>query len=159
MPTNPTPVPAARCWRLARNCAVTPRQALSGFGLVATLGAALAIASVVLGYPVIAAFAAAEVVAFGVALLAWARHAGDRETVTLDGGRLVIERVEAGVSRHWAWHAAWVHVGVPQRADGLIRVHAGGREVLLGRHVPAAERGRLAADLDRELALARGRTA
>ncbi len=84
--------PAAVRWRLRRNCALSPRQL--GLVYLSLCMASLAIGGffLALGAPWVLFFAGVELLAFGAALLVFARHATDREELTLVGPSLQVEQ-------------------------------------------------------------------
>ncbi len=85
-------LPRAVRWRLSRNCSISPSQ----LGLVY---ASLCLVSLTIGgfflaqgAPWVMVFAGAELLALGLALLVYARHAADREELTLVGPSLQVEQ-------------------------------------------------------------------
>lgn len=141
----------ALAWRLRRNCSVTPAQ-LGGFY------ASLCLVSIVvgagfwmLGAPLVLAFAGLELLALGVAMLVYARHATDGETVRLQGGRLIVERDWAGCGERMEFVCAFVQVRVGEGRGALIRIGAHGRQVEVGRHVRPEWRHALAGEMCRAL--------
>ncbi|MBI3370063.1 MAG: DUF2244 domain-containing protein, partial [Burkholderiales bacterium] len=83
---------ASREWRMRRNCALAPRQVLWSYLLLCLVSLPLALGFALLGYVLIGLFALAELAGAALALLVWARHAGDTETLRLQGRRLSVER-------------------------------------------------------------------
>ena len=84
--------PRALQWLLRRNGAMAPRQRL---GIYLALGAlALGVAAFfqVQGSALVLAFGVLQGLLVGVALLVFARHAGDHETLTLVGGSLQVQQ-------------------------------------------------------------------
>lgn len=84
-----------RVWTLSRNCALTPRQ-------VGALYLSLVVASVVIatiflirGAWMVLPFSLMEIAAVGAALLVYARHAVDRERISLAADALLIESIES----------------------------------------------------------------
>ena len=96
-------------------------------------------------------FAWIELTAVGIALLFYARHAGDGEKIVLHGGRLVVELEVAGHTRRAEFNSQWVRIE-PARGDGsLISVSGQGRSVSVGRHVRPELRPALAQEIRRAL--------
>jgi uncharacterized membrane protein len=98
----------------------------------------------VLGYPWIALLFGVELQAFALALLLYARHACDGETLTLHDGRLSIEQ-RCGVRvRRVELPAARARVGSVRRSGDLVVIGDGRASVAIGRHLPSAQRAQMA---------------
>ncbi len=99
------------------------------------------------GAPLVLPFAGAELLAVGAALLAWARHASDRESLVLRPGRLSVEchlgrRIEKA-----EFAPTWARVE-PRHDDGsLIEISGEGRQIAVGRFVRPELRPALADEL------------
>jgi uncharacterized membrane protein len=145
-------VAAETSWILRRNCSLTPRQLIGFYASLCAVSLAIAAVFWWHGATFVLAFAGVELMALGLALLAFCRHAGDRETITLDGGRVRIEhRCGSRVERQ-EFRAAWVRVDC---AGSLVRVSESGQHVAVGRYVRADQRQSFAQDLRRALGTAR----
>ena len=141
-------------WPLRRNCSITPRQ----------LGAvylSLCIVSIVVsgffmaqGAPYVAAFAGIELLAVGVALLVFARHAGDHETITLEGRSLHVERSLGSRVQHVHLDTEWLAVEPAAGQGSLVQLRGRGGSVSVGRFVRPELRAALAQEL--RTALRRG---
>lgn len=134
-------------WMLRRNCSVTPTQLLKVF--LGLSGVSLAVAAFfwAMGATLVLPFAVVELVALAVAFVVYARHATDRERISLFEGRLVVEQESAGKTRRceFARHAVQV---VPQLGgDQLIEVQGGGRSVRVGRFLRSDLRPLLAREI------------
>lgn len=147
--------PVAWLFDLRRNVSISPRQLLLAYALLCGLSLVVAAGFWWQGVMLVGLFTALELLAVGVALLVVARHAGDRELITLADGELSVEqRVGPGVV-HTSFRAAWVRVE-PVADDGsLVEVSGEGRRVQVGRHVRPELRVALAQELRRALRLAR----
>jgi uncharacterized membrane protein len=142
---------AALHWRLRRNCRLSPRQLGACFAAVCAFHVLLALSFWALGYPMVSLFAGIEVVVLGGALLAYARHACDCETIILAADCLCVEQHVGSRVERIELPAAWVRV----QADGpaaLVRLSAGSRSVCVGRHLPMSQRPLMARELRRALA-------
>lgn len=138
-------------WHLRRNCALTPAQFGAVFITLAAVSAAIAVFFFVAGAPFVAYFAGIEMLALGVAFVAFARHAGDAEHICLRDGRVQVEQhVGARVVRTEI-EAAWARVESPVAGRSLVTLSGPGQHVQLGRHLVVAERARLAASLRQSL--------
>jgi uncharacterized membrane protein len=143
-------------WQLRRNCRLTPRQLGGCFMAVCLFHLLLALAFWALGFPVVSLFAGLEVAVLAAALLVHARHAGDREIITLAADRLSVERHVGSRVERLELPAAWVRV----HADGagpsaLVRLTAGRHSVSVGRHLLPAHRPLMARALRQALAQAK----
>jgi uncharacterized membrane protein len=99
------------------------------------------------GAPFVAAFAGLELLALGVALLAFSRHAADFESITLQGRVLQVRRqVGNRVDQH-EWPLAWLTVEPALAQGSLVQLRGRGQQLQVGRHLPAHERGLLATEL------------
>lgn len=134
-------------WVMKRNCSITPREATVFYLTLCVVSLAIAGVFWWAGARSVLAFAGVEVLALGAALLVYARHAADCETITLAGRELAIEH-RCGVDVESArFRAEWVRVE-PARSDGsLIEVSGEGRRTCVGRYLRPEWRGQLAQEL------------
>ncbi|MCG3189542.1 MAG: hypothetical protein LKCHEGNO_01978 [Burkholderiaceae bacterium] len=134
-------------WVMKRNCSITPREATVFYLTLCAVSLAIAGVFWWAGARSVLAFAGVEVLALGAALLVYARHAADCETITLAGRELAIEH-RCGVDVESArFRAEWVRVE-PARSDGsLIEVSGEGRRTCVGRYLRPEWRGQLAQEL------------
>lgn len=80
-------------------------------------------------------FAGVELALVGMAFLFYARHAADREQISLHDGELVVEWDHAGQHSRSAFRRDWVRVE-PSQADGsLIELSAHGTRARVGRYL------------------------
>ena len=134
-------------WVLKRNCSLAPRQLL-GFYLV-LCGVCLGIATICLqqgAWPVMP-FAGIELLAVGIGLIVYARHAADRESMVLQRGRFSVQCTLGNRSEVAEFVPAWVRI---DRRDGhrsLIEVSGQGRRIAVGRFVRPEHRRALADEL------------
>src|SRR4051794_40184923 len=73
----------ARHWRMQRNCALAPQQVLAMYAALCVLHVLIGGAFCLLGYAAVALWALAELLGIAWALLCYAQHACDRETLVL----------------------------------------------------------------------------
>jgi uncharacterized membrane protein len=146
-----SPADGSLRWELRRNCSVTPRQLLAAYLMLCTVSLSIAAAFWWLGAPYVLAFAAVEQVALMAALLAWARHAGDRETLTLSGGELVVEQRFGANTERTAFRAEWLSVEPAVAQGSMVELAGQGRRVRVGRHLRPELRAGLARELRRAL--------
>ncbi|MBC5785276.1 DUF2244 domain-containing protein [Ramlibacter sp. USB13] len=138
-------------WFLGRNCSVKPAQLgwlyLSLCLVTLGIGTFLWFQGAVLVLP----FAWLELAAVGVAFLAYARHAADREHISLSGRRLVVETENAGRVERAEFNRDWVRVEPAVDDRSLIEVSGQGRRVSVGRHLRPELRPVLAREIRRAL--------
>jgi uncharacterized membrane protein len=147
--------PAGWLFDLRRNVSITPRQLLAAYALLSVVSLGVAAGFWWQGAAVVLVFTGIELAGLAVALLVVARHAGDREIVTLTGRELAVEqRVGPGVL-HTRFRTEWVRVE-PVADDGsLVELSGEGRRVRIGRHLRPELRPELAQEIRRALRLAR----
>ena len=144
---------AVRGWvfDLRRNVSITPRQMLMAYALLCGLSLTVAAGFWWQGVRVVGFFAGLELLAVGAALLMVARHAGDRELITMADHELVVEKHFGPTVARTRFRAEWVRVE-PAAADGsLVELSGEGRSVRVGRHVRPELRVELAQELRRAL--------
>jgi uncharacterized membrane protein len=91
-------------------------------------------------------FAALEITALAVAFVIHARHAADREHISVRDGRLFVEVERAGRVERSEFVREWVRIE-SHRHQGLVEVIGGGRSVYVGRFLRADLRALLAREL------------
>ena len=134
-------------WLLKRNCSMAPRQLLSAYLALCLFSLAIALLLWSIGASYVLPFACLEVVVLGAAMLAYARHAADRDVIALRADLVRVERHTAGRLEAVDFNPRWVRVE-PQRHDGsLIRVSGQGRTMDVGRFVPPGLRRQLAEEV------------
>lgn len=138
-------------WVLRRNCSVTPGQLGAMYGLLSALSLVVAGFFWTYGAWMVLPFSMLELVAVGVAFLAYARHATDGEHICVSRGGLVVEREDAGrlLRVEFVGHA--VSVDAPSDLQSLVSVRGGGRSAEIGRYVRAELRPVLAQEIRRAL--------
>jgi uncharacterized membrane protein len=146
-------------WLLKRNCSIAPRQLLAFYASFMLLSLGIAAIFWLQGAVLVVPFAGAELLAVGAALLAYARHATDRETIRLQPGRLLVQRVHGSRLEEVEFAPSWVRVE-PQSGDrSLIELSGQGRRIAIGRHVRPELRRQLADELRWALRRWQGRVA
>jgi uncharacterized membrane protein len=138
-------------WFLKRNCSVTPAQL--GWLYASLCAVTLAIGGFFWfhGAVLVLPFAWLELAAVGLAFLAYARHAADREHILLQGGRLVVELESGGHLERAEFHRDWVRVEPRAGSRSLIEVSGQGRRVNVGRYLRPELRPALAQEIRRAL--------
>ena len=128
---------------------------MAAYGLLCSVSLLVAVGFWSQGVKMVGLFTGVELLAVGVALVLVARHAGDRELLTLTGSGLSVEqRFGPGVALT-SFRIEWVRVE-PAADDGsLVELSGEGRSVRVGRHVRPELRVALAQELRRALRLTR----
>jgi uncharacterized membrane protein len=140
--------PAGFRLALKRNCSISPRDLLLVFAALALLAVSIASGFAALGAWLILPFAGLEVLLLGAAFWLTARHATDYERLELERGRLRIEVCEAERLQRYEMDA---HAARVRMVDGHVLLHAPRAWLEVGRHLDAAARSRLAAELGKRL--------
>lgn len=134
-------------WVLRRNCSLAPRQVLTAYLLLCAVSLVIAAGFAWAGATPVLWFAGLELAIVGIALLVYARHAADHETITLKNSIVAIEhhcgnRVERAELR-----ADWLRVEPLAAQGSLLELTAAGRRVLVGRYLRPEWRAVLAREL------------
>lgn len=119
--------------------------------VVLSFNSAAGLALLILGYPIILCFALAESALFMACLLAYARHATDRETITLQARRLTVEVRSGTTCRSTVLDAEWVRIGPPSHPQALVSLSERGATALLGRYVRPCRRDAVAREIAQAL--------
>jgi uncharacterized membrane protein len=134
-------------WLLRRNCSMAPRQVFGFYLSLCAVSLAIALGFTWHGATPVLAFAGAELVLVGVALLVYARHAADQERIALLRGRLHVTTRRGTQTEAIDFRAAWVRVE-PTAGDGsLVELSGDGQRIHVGRYVRAEWRQQLAQEL------------
>jgi len=134
-------------WILRRNCSLTPGQLGGFYGSVCVVSLGIALGFAWSGAPVVLWFAGIELVLLALALLLYARHATDADTVTLSGQDLTVEQTFGAVRTSTRFRAPWVSVEPSQGDGSLIELSGQGQVARIGRFLRPEAR----ADFAREL--------
>ena len=135
-------------WLLRRNCSIAPAQLGWIYLGLCIVSLAIAMGFWFQGATLILPFAGVELVMVGIAFLAYARHATDREQISLLDRRLVVELESAGRLERAEFDRDWVRIE-PSAADtSLIEVSGrGAQPVQVGRYIRPELRPLLAREL------------
>jgi uncharacterized membrane protein len=138
-------------WLLRRHGSITPQQLGGVFLSLCALSFLVAGYFLWYGAPYVAAFAGVELVAVGVAMLIYARHAGDRETITLVGRTLLVEQCVGNRVERADLAADWLAVEPAAGQGSLVQLSGRGRTVQVGRLLRPELRGAFAQELRQAL--------
>lgn len=134
-------------WLLQRNCSITPQQLGGVYASLCALSAVIAGFFFWQGAPYVAVFAGLELAAVGLAMLVFARHAGDKETLTLVGRSLLVELCSGNRIERTDMAADWLRVEPSAGQGSLIQLSERGRTVRVGRYLRPELRGAFAQEL------------
>jgi uncharacterized membrane protein len=134
-------------WQLRRNCSMAPAQLFAIYASFCVLAFGIAGLFWLQGASLVLPFAVIEVAAVGVALLIYARHAADCESIRLQQGRLVVECANGRRTERVEFQPDWVRIE-PEHGDGsLIELSGRGQKISVGRFVRPELRRQLADEL------------
>lgn len=142
-------------WLFKRNCSISPGNLLAVYLGLCTVSLTVGLAFFFQGAPFVLGFAGLELFCVGLALLVSARHAGDRETLTLRGRTLRVEQLCANRLTSTDFMAEWLTVEPAAGQGSLVELAGQGRSVRVGRFL----RPELRALFARELRVALRRAA
>jgi uncharacterized membrane protein len=142
--------PRALQWLLKRNCSTTPRQLGAVYLSLCVVSLLIGVFFYGQGAPLVLAFTALELTLVGAALLVFARHAGDFESLTLVGRSLEVRQSYGSRVAHTDFTADWLTVEPAAGQGSLVELSGRGQTVRVGRFV----RPELRAAFARELRLA-----
>lgn len=142
--------PRALQWLLKRNCSTTPRQLGAVYLSLCVVSLLIGVFFYGQGAPLVLAFTALELTLVGAALLVFARHAGDFESLTLVGRSLQVQQSYGSRVAHTDFTADWLTVEPAAGQGSLVELSGRGQTVRVGRFV----RPELRAVFARELRLA-----
>ena len=134
-------------WQLRRNCSLAPRQLLAVYLSLCMVSIGIAAVFWWMGATLVLPFASAELLALGVAMLAYARHATDGESIRLAQGRLTVEQRMGLRAQKVEIAPAWVRIEPEYGDRSLVELSGQGRRVVVGRHVRPELRRQLADEL------------
>lgn len=146
-----------RIWLLKRNCALSPRQVVTFYFSLVILSALIGTGFALFGAWLVLPFAGLEMLAVGIALYIYARHATDHERVVLEQGSLLVETVVAGKRSAIVLNPHWSRVMIENGRRGFggarqnVFLSEQGRFVPIGRYVNAGQRSLFVQELKRAL--------
>ena len=134
-------------WKLKRNCSLAPRQLLGFYSVLCGISLAVATFFWWQGARMVMPFTWIELLAVGAAMLAYARHATDNESIALRDDRLTVELASGNRLERVEFQPQWVRIE-PEAGDGsLVELSGQGRRIAVGRYVRPELRPQLANEL------------
>jgi len=134
-------------WLLRRNCSITPGQLGVVYLSLCVVSLFIGGFFFVQGAPVVLAFTGLELLLVGAAMVLFARHAGDRETLTLVGRSLRVEQCIGSRVERTHFAADWLHVEPAGGQGSLVQLSGKGQRVRVGRFLHPELRGAFAREL------------
>jgi uncharacterized membrane protein len=134
-------------WLLKRNCSLSPLQAGKAYGALCAVLLAIGLGFTLHGAWWVLAFVLIEIGATVLALLHYARHAGDRERIVLSDDCLLVETIEAEQLREVRLDPYWARIAIPSRKRTLIELESRGVKVAVGCYVSEEARLQVAGEL------------
>jgi len=134
-------------WKLKRNCSLAPHQLLVWYSSLCALSLAVASYFWWLGARMVMPFAWLEILALGVAMLVYARHAADSESIALRGDRLTVEHASGDRVERVEFEPQWVRVEREEGGGSLVELSGQGRRIAVGRYLRPELRRALADEL------------
>ncbi len=142
---------AALQWVLKRNCSITPRQLGAVYLSLCVVASAISAGFWWQGARFVSAFAGLELLLVGLALLAYARHAADREVLTLAGRSLAVEQHLGSRVARADFRAERLRVEPAAGQGSLVELSCHGQTMRVGRFLRPELRSAFAQELRRAL--------
>ena len=134
-------------WALKRNCSISPRQLFGVYLALCALSIIIGLGFLSMGLPAVLPFAGIELLAVGAAFWAYARHATDREEITLDHGELRVEHHCGQRIDPARFRAEWLCVESAHSDASLVALTGQNTRICVGRYLRPEVRPALAHEL------------
>jgi uncharacterized membrane protein len=140
-----------KSWMFKKNCSFTPKQV--GLFYIAQSTFSLLVAGFFLlqGIWQILPFTFLELFVLAIALLIYARHATDYESIVIHSNELIIETSMAGKSQTFQWNPNWVRLNRMLSKNKLIEMSYQGYRIEIGRFMHVSLRENFLKDLQQSL--------
>jgi uncharacterized membrane protein len=145
-------------WVLKRNCSITPGQLGAVYVGLCLVSLGIALFFAWLGALYVLAFTGLELLLLGLAFVIHARHAGDREILTLSDGTLVVEQHHGRHLADLKFRAEWLAVEPSAGQGSLVELSSQGQSVRVGRFLRPEHRHAFAQELRQALRRVRAST-
>jgi uncharacterized membrane protein len=141
-----------REWLMKRNCALSPRQLALFYLVLCCVSLGIAIIFLMHGAWLVLCFSVLEMLAVGIAFLIYARHAGDREYLSLTRDCLLIVQINGSRIREYRLYPLFVKVGLPDGfSSSLVELRAQQVLVKVGQYLMVSRRQQFARELQSAL--------
>lgn len=146
-------------WALKRNCSLAPRHMLGVYAALCLLSIVIGLGFLWVGLPAVLPFAGVELLGVAAAFWVYARHAADREEITLSGGELRVEHHCGRRIDQARFRVEWLRIE-PARCDAsLVELRGQRQRMHVGRYLRPELRPALAHELRMALRHERARAA
>ena len=134
-------------WSLNRNCAISPAELGTVYAALCALCLVIGAYFVWHGTAFVATFAGLELLAVGAAMLVFARHAGDGESLVLAGRSLMVEQRVGPRTQRFVLSTDWLKVEPAAGQGSLVEISDRKLSLRVGRHLRPELRGAFAHEL------------
>lgn len=138
---------AAKLWVLKKNCSFTPRQVLLFFLSLSLASLLIASYFVWRGLWLVLPFTLINNLALAVALLFYARHALDRECVSLVGDNVRVDVIRGANTQRYDFNVEWLRLKWGGRRNESLWLGQGNTFVNVGTFLTPGRRRRFAREL------------
>jgi uncharacterized membrane protein len=126
---------STKLWQMRRNCALTPKQLLKFYIILASLSIVVATGFLLAGVWVILIFTTLELMAVTIGFLIYCRHALDSETVEIDGKQLIVKKFIGYKESIYEFNTQWVTIELPLEDSKTFFIRQSSRRVELGQFI------------------------
>jgi uncharacterized membrane protein len=140
-------------WVMRRKCSLAPRQVIAAYSAICLVSLSIASVFAWFGATPVLYFAGLELLLLGLALMVYARHAADHETITLKNSTLAVEHHCGNRVERAEFRADWLRVEPAQGQGSLLELSGAGRKTVVGRYLRPEWRQMLARELRQALRL------
>ncbi len=96
-------------------------------------------------------FTMIELSALGIALIVYARHALDYESIAIDGSLITVEKCVGGKTERHEFNTRWMQLKQEEDGKRLIRIEQSDKELPIGIFVPLDARAQFFNDLRQQI--------
>jgi uncharacterized membrane protein len=136
---------------MKRNCSFTPRQVGYFYLSMFVFSSLIAAYFLIQGVWMILLFTMIELSALGIALIIYARHALDYESIAIDGSSFTVEKSIGGKMERHEFNARWMQLKQEEDGKRLIRIEQSDKELPIGIFVPLDARTQFFNDLRQQI--------
>lgn len=140
-----------RTWHMKRNCSFSPRQVGYFYLSMFLFSSLIATYFLLHGVWMILIFTVIELTVLGIALIIYARHALDYESIAIDGASLRVEKNIGGKLECHEFNTRWMTLKQEEDGKRLIRVEERDKELPIGLFVPLDARPQFYKDLRQQI--------